>query len=183
MIKRGAIWFTRQAMIAAILAVLLYGSAVVASGVGGGGLVSRVLGTTTNDAASAGYVGELIEGVRAQASAVGVGGAGVDITSVTLTAGDWDVGANVAFLGAPVGGTRFAIGVGTTSAAVPATAAQGNTTHGTSVAPTASAESSLAIVPFRVSLAATTTYYLTAVANFSSGSTTAAGRLSARRVR
>lgn len=54
-----------------------------------------VIGTTVNIDADAGYVGEFISANPASPVAVGSSTAYVNITAITLTAGDWDVTANV----------------------------------------------------------------------------------------
>ncbi len=57
---------------------------------------SGIAGTPTNDNASAGIVGEFINSTIATASAVAlVSGTPKTITSITLTAGDWDVWGSV----------------------------------------------------------------------------------------
>jgi len=55
-------------------------------------------GTTTNDNASAGNVGQYItSSVASPGTSVGTTGSTVNITSILLTAGDWDVHGNVCF--------------------------------------------------------------------------------------
>lgn len=61
------------------------------------GVQGQFPGTTTNDNASAGNVGEYIFSEIASGSAVALTTATIaDITSITLTPGDWDVWANFA---------------------------------------------------------------------------------------
>jgi len=57
-----------------------------------------ILGTTTNNNASAGYVGEFVSSEVLIGSAVSISAnTATDLTSISLTAGDWDVWANVGF--------------------------------------------------------------------------------------
>lgn len=50
-------------------------------------------GTSTNDNAAAGFVGEYFESFVARSSAVNCNSAStVDVASISLTAGDWDIG-------------------------------------------------------------------------------------------
>lgn len=59
---------------------------------------SGVIGTTTNDSAAAGSVGEVISSTVLFASAVSLTtGVGANLTSISLTAGDWDVWGSASF--------------------------------------------------------------------------------------
>lgn len=55
-------------------------------------------GTTANDSASAGYIGEYIESNVTSDTSTPASGAFGDATTITLTAGDWDVSGCVWFL-------------------------------------------------------------------------------------
>lgn len=58
---------------------------------------SGIIGTTTNNTAAAGSVGEMISSFVAVGSAVGLtSGVSANVTSISLTAGDWDVWGAVA---------------------------------------------------------------------------------------
>src|SRR5574337_1898836 len=77
-----------------------------------------ILGTTTNDDAAAGYIGEVISSNIAVGSAVSLSsGTIANITSISLTAGDWDV---YGWASSNVAGTttitQFAAGGSTTTA-------------------------------------------------------------------
>ncbi len=143
----------------------------------------QIPGTRTNDSASAGNCGEYISSTVLVGSAVSlVSGTATNITSISLTAGDWDVSGNIAFVGAA--GTTATTGVATI-----------NTTSGT--APTipgagaynrvvVSAVNSTIVLPTgstRISLASTTTVYLIGASAFSGGTSTAYGFIGARRAR
>ena len=142
-------------------------------------------GTATNDSASAGYIGEYISSSVAAASAVpAVLNTGVNITSISLTAGDWDAGGIVYYL--PDGSTAwdlFLASCSTTSATQASrdTGGQGilkvSSGFGTGIA------SSLQAPLTRLSLTGTTTVYLVGTISFSSGSPTMYGTIRARRVR
>jgi hypothetical protein len=55
-----------------------------------------IVGTTTNDNAGAGYVGEFVSSERLSSSFLTLTiGAVTNVTSITLTAGDWDVWGNI----------------------------------------------------------------------------------------
>jgi hypothetical protein len=134
-------------------------------------------GTTTNDNALAGQVGEVIQAV-ATATAI-TNGVVTQIASIALTAGDWDV-----------------FGLATLTAA--ASAVFVNCQAGPSSSPTAyatydavynnfttaaNALISFPLIENRVSLAAGSTVYLLVSAGFASGTATGQGRITARRRR
>jgi hypothetical protein len=139
-------------------------------------------GTTTNDAAAAGNVGEYLSAQRLSTAAVTVTTA-VDtvITSVSLTAGDWDVWASAGFTLSPnvTGSWKAWLAVGGTSA--PSVDQIGGNASGT-VSPNP-AQAILPITPMRVSIAATTAINLGATVTFSNGSVTGWGKIMARRRR
>lgn len=137
-----------------------------------------IQGTSTNSSAAAGYVGEFLTASRAAGSALSLGGSPGLMTSVSLTAGDWDVSGACVFV--PSGGTisQQVCYVGA-SATLPTAPSMGisamdvqNSAH-TDTQPTG---------PLRVSLATTTTYGLYSLGAFT-GAPTTYGIISARRVR
>lgn len=140
--------------------------------------------TNTNDNAAAGLVGELLSSTIASGSAVSlVSGTAKDVTSISLTAGDWDVWGNVAF---SVGGTTTMSAalawISTTSATIPTAPNNGayfqlNTTIATGQGPTVPAGR------MRLSLASTTTVYLSCLLTFGVSTAAAFGFIGARRVR
>lgn len=147
-------------------------------------------GTATNDSAAAGYIGELIS-----ASATGVGSLTTatmkNITSVTLTAGDWDLSANFS-VQASGSGSSFTGNTANELAISTTTASTAGTTVGydrlpwvwnATFAPTALFVYSCGISPVRVSITGSTTYYLNASVTFTSNSPFLNGSMSARRVR
>lgn len=143
-----------------------------------------ILGTATNDNAAAGYIGEYVSSNVPIGSAVSLTtGVAKTVTSISLTAGDWDVGGTVGFSeGATTTCTQQIAGISTTNNTLPtspgagAYAQQGGTgVNGTgAVMPTGTT---------RISLAATTTVYLIAQASFAASTDAAYGFLWARRAR
>lgn len=130
-----------------------------------------------NTAPSAGFLGEQL---RAAATGVACTNATPrNITSVSLTAGVWDVSINsyCIFTG---NCTAYKIGISATSATF--LAADGDSQNITGAVSAANAVFGCSVPSYRVTLTATTTYYLVAQANFSSGTGTADGRISATRV-
>lgn len=146
-------------------------------------------GTQTNDSASAGNVGELLSSTVVLGSAVSLTHATpADVTSLALTAGDWDVWSDIHFSGNSTTKVWYLVsGISATSATLP-------TAPGTFAANYVSADS-FAIFnigftqftanagPLRISLASTTTYYAVTQAGFSTSTMSAHGILRARRVR
>jgi hypothetical protein len=135
-----------------------------------------IVGTTTNNSASAGYVGEYISSQILFASATSLTTATAkNVTSISLTAGDWDVAGQVSIL-ASVATQAVSCGISTTSATLGDFSVYSNigatTTSFSAVMPTQ-----------RISISGTTTVYLVAVASFVSGTATACGFIGARRVR
>ena len=140
-------------------------------------------GTATNDNAAAGYIGEYISATVLSGSAVSLtGSTPTNVTSISLTAGDYDLEAVTAIsMTAISSGVAETTWISTTSATSPTIPNSGafnqqypNTVTGTLVMPTGR---------IRMSLATTTTVYLEAETFASAGVVGAYGFLSARRVR
>lgn len=139
-----------------------------------------IVGTTTNDNANAGSVGELLTNATTGTSLST--GVSANVTSVSLTAGDWDVTAQITSI--PAGGTTttfLAGGINTTTATLPA----GNTGASFQIPGSSTAGVTIAgfAGPFRVSLATTTTVFAVANVTFGGSTMTANGFIRARRVR
>jgi hypothetical protein len=77
-----------------------------------------LLGTTTNDDASAGQFGEVISSTILAASAVALTtGTAANVTSISLTAGDWDVRGDISWTTAGTTNvTRLVASISQTSA-------------------------------------------------------------------
>lgn len=143
-------------------------------------------GTTTNDSAGAGRVGEILSASVTSGSAVSlVTGTAKTVTSIDLTAGDWDASGVVCFTGNAATTARYSF-TGTS---------QTNNTLG---ALGSYAENFIALVGVavfslvdvcytlptqRYSNAATTTTYLIASLEFAVNTASAYGVIRARRVR
>lgn len=144
-----------------------------------------IIGTTTNNDASAGSVGELLTASRAAASATSLTTiTAKTITSVSLTAGDWDVWGIVDYVPAATTTTAYVQqGASQTDNALGAqdtfSACSGGNLSGT-VLGSLIAEN---IPTQRISLAGTTTVYLVGLAAFAISTLTAYGSIFARRRR
>jgi hypothetical protein len=143
-------------------------------------------GTNTNDSAAAGYVGEYTESSIAIGSAVSLtSGAASNVTSISLTAGDWDVSADVTY--SPAATTNFTLAwhsISNTSATQDSTtgAAYNIYRFPAGNVPVAGFNTA-GVGPVRKLLASTTTIYLVAQATFTVDTLAAFGILRARRVR
>lgn len=152
------------------------GSVTFASGSTGG-----LIGTTTNDNAAAGSVGEYVESVIAIGSATSLTTTVIkDITSISLTAGDWDVSGNVGILPASTM-TNITGWTNTTSATNPNSPNAGGYFQ-MQIAFGSGAGQVFPLGTRRYSLSAPATVYLTTQCTFAS-TATAYGAIRARRVR
>ena len=141
-----------------------------------------IVGTTTNNSVSAGGVGEYVSSEVASAGSVTMATTtAINITSISLTAGDWDI---------------YAIGKGNTSgnaviswvrSSISATSATYDDAHSfaneSSQASANIGAPAFGIPPKRYSFASTTTIYLTLQCAYTPGAIGGYGRLSARRIR
>lgn len=147
-----------------------------------GTLPGQVAGTATNDNALAGNIGEYISSTVTNGTAVPLtSGASADVTSISLTPGDWECYGRVSFVaGAGTIGTQFAGGISSTSLTLPNNAGSSFNLPITSPAGTGM------IVPLsttRFTLAVPTIIYLVALSVFSVSTMGGAGFIGARRVR
>jgi hypothetical protein len=139
-------------------------------------------GTATNDSAATGYIGEYVSSLVATGSAVALTASGTayNVTSISLTAGDWDVETNASYNMTGTTGTLKFAGVSTTSATF-----GGPETYALKLNTTTTTTNTDGLVSplVRVSLSATTTVYMVARHDFSAGTVSAFGSIRARRVR
>jgi len=145
---------------------------------------SQIAGTATNDNASAGNIGEYISSNIAIGSAVSlVSATSKTITSISLTAGDWDISAVLNCN--PAVGTTTSVAIGAISIVNNTLPTQGVATPLTVIcgASGASLGQAFPIGPGRQSLSATTTIYLIANVTFAVSTMTAYGFIAARRAR
>jgi hypothetical protein len=142
-----------------------------------------VVGTTTNNNANAGAVGEYVTAALASSSPITlVNSTFTNVVSISLTAGDWDVNGTVVLACNP------ATGMFSMQSYI-------STNSGANMGPPYPGQSSIIGTGLQVnaiqmptgtarfSLAATTTVYLGAYAAFNTGPATAYGTIRARRIR
>ena len=139
--------------------------------------------TQTNDNAPAGALGEVISSTVTSGSAVSLtSGAAKTITSIALTAGDWDIDAVICFLpNASTTMSSLSGGINTTTDTYPTAPAGGvvslNLTFTTGVG------QYLPLGTVRASLTGATTYYLVGLGVFGVSTLGGYGVLKARRAR
>ncbi len=143
---------------------------------------TNIVGTTTNNSATVGSVGEYIESVVGAASFPSTGAYG-DLTTIALTAGDWDVTA----IGLMSGGTttsNWSMGISVTSGNSSAGLVAGSNFADSIIPNTPGVANAFTSIPnYRMSLAAPATVYFKYRSSYSVGTPNLAGRISARRVR
>lgn len=152
---------------------------------GGGGIA--VQGTNASGNATAGDVGEVIQAILGSGSAIVLTSNSVsNVTSISLTAGDWDIQGQVAFSFA--GTTTYSQALSwlsTTSATIPAAdslSAPFSRVNVPSHAP-GSIDMPIPTGTGRISLGSTTTLYLSCRATFATAGLNAYGFIWARRAR
>lgn len=146
-------------------------------------------GTATNDNAGAGDVGEYLESVVAVGSAVPlVNATPKDITTLTLSPGDWEITASVNVLGS--GTTSFSGAIGSISPTLntldTTPLAFGIVTYGASPVVTPAATAGVLNMncgPVRKSLSVSTPFHLVGQGMFTLSTATAWGTIRARRLR
>lgn len=150
-----------------------------------GSRFSPLAGTQTNDNASAGNIGEYISASVVDGSAIVLTSTNIaNITSMALTAGDWDVSFILGLTGATATNLAWAYGtVGTTSGALNSTIGFYIGTGSLGTAFSGSQQIAIGSNNVRFSLAAPATVYLTTEAAFSGGACNAFGFIGARRAR
>ncbi len=140
-----------------------------------------IVGTTTNDLAVAGTVGEYFSSYIAVGSPQGMSnGVAMNVTSLVLTAGDWDVQGNVNLINTGSSVTATQCGLSSTSATLPV---DGSEVSSGILGTTVSETDGVTLPRKRFSLASQTTVYLVAKATFSIGTFGSYGGITARRVR
>jgi hypothetical protein len=149
--------------------------------------LSGIAGVTTNSNAAAGIVGEYISSTQAIGSPINVpSNVPSNATTISLTAGDWDVSGVVGAVGSGTL-TRLAGYVTLTSNSFPAQPNSGAIfdSPGMNIAApgTSSFVPNFATGTTRISLSSTTTVYLGGTAVFSGGAMGIFGFIGARRVR
>lgn len=141
-------------------------------------------GEPTTGSATAGNVGEFISSTVLVGAAVSLtNGTATNITSISLTAGDWDVCGNAIFL--PAGTTTvnsIAAWTSTTSATFPTAPNNGALTK-IQASLSTGLDQALTVGSQRISISGTTTVFLSVFPGFAVSTMTGYGFLRARRVR
>lgn len=143
-----------------------------------------IVGTTTNNNANAGSIGEFVN--SAVTAVAATSGVSLNVTSISLTAGDWEVDGLVATL--PAAGTTTSLvqgGISTTSATFQSLTGApivSNAFLHSSAIP-AGVQYNNSAPNTRISIAATTTVYLVASITFAASTMQVGGQIRARRVR
>ena len=134
-----------------------------------------ISGTTAANNAGAGYVGEVISN-SATAQAISNGGT-INVTSINLTAGDWDVfGVVNTTVGASTLTQTLLVGTNTTTVTLPSFyAGASNSAAGYSIGVTSPT--------VRINVSSTTTVYLVAIAGYTISTLSLNGSIYARRMR
>lgn len=139
-----------------------------------------IVGTTTNDNAASGYVGEVISSTVLFGSAISLSNnTNADLTSISLTAGDWDVNGNLSFTSSSNTITGAFGWISLSSATKP----DGFNINGLAPAGALLSNVNFSVPFFRVSTNSTVTVYISGYATFASGSATLCGQILARRRR
>ena len=148
-----------------------------------------IVGTTTNDSAAAGNLGEVIYSEVVFGSGVSLTtNVAKTVTSISLTAGDWDIYGNIIFF--PSGThtasvTRLSGGISLSTNTMPTLSDPTLSAGSVVISATVPGDALIYvnICPCRQSLSGNTTVYLIALATFTVNTLTAGGFITARRAR
>lgn len=141
----------------------------------------NIVGVSTNTAASAGSVGEVLASSGTTATLTTA--TGTQAATLSLTAGDWDVSGQAMLNTA--GGTNvtdFYVSISATSASIAAPVANSIATH-ERVPSSADHTVTLSVIPVQILLSSTTSYYLNVRADFTGTAPSATYVFRARRMR
>lgn len=142
----------------------------------------QLQGTATNDSAAAGNVGEELISSIALASGLSLSnGVAVNVTTLTLTPGEWDVDGTV-YLSTSGTTGRISAGISQTSATF-TTASNGTQNLDDRSSGDTASYNCLRPGPYSQKVSVNTTIYLVTVVTFGAITVTAFGTLRARRVR
>lgn len=161
-----------------VTSVTCYGSAITTTGTCT--TTGATPGVATNTAASAGKVGQVL---TANASAVSLStGNAATVTSVPLTAGDWDVSCQFVFTGgASTTVTRILGSISTVNNTLNSTIGQRGDVVPNGATVYANGNPSINVGPIQALLSGTTTYYCVAQSEFGTSTTTVSAIIFARR--
>lgn len=143
-----------------------------------------IVGSTTNDNAASGNVGQFVSGSAGPVTLSGGSGSYNAITSISLGSGDWDVEGMIVFRSGASTSTTYS-GPNTSYIGTQSNASDGSVGVNLQYAEGVSSSWSFgSTVPRqRLSLSSTTTVYLVAQATYSGSNPQAWGSISARRAR
>lgn len=142
---------------------------------------SGIAGTTTTTAAAAGIIGESISATIAVGSAVTFTTAtAMNVATITLTAGDWDVEGNVNYSETSSTVSSRTASIGTTSATL---ATDGSEVECGVQSTLVTEKNSITLPRKIIRVSSSTPVYLVAQCTFSAGTAVCYGTISARRVR
>lgn len=132
------------------------------------GTGGQLIGTGTNDSASAGNIGQRLDASAALSSISASTGTAGNIVSQSVPAGDWEISGTAFWL--PAASTvisTYQISIGTVSATLAtAMGVRADIAFPATYVPTANDYFTQVILPFQVSLAVATTYYFVYKATF-----------------
>jgi len=147
--------------------------------------VATSAGVVDGSAAAAGTLGEFVGSKIAIGAAVGLTTATpANVTSISLTAGDWDVRGLVNYTAAAAtvaAGSLWVAGINTTTATIPVDGTEAQI--GAFAITTTAFKTGSGLVEVHINVTTMTTIYLVAEATFSAGTVAAYGSIAARRVR
>lgn len=140
---------------------------------------TNVKGTADNGTGPTGYFGEQLSATNTGGTSL-TNGNSVNITSVSITAGDWDVWGFCSMTGTAAVASLEVCGIGTTNTSL-GTLYDGS--RGIQMEGLASQDLVVPVGPLVLNLNSTTTYYLNARADFSGGTVSGGGKIWVRRRR
>ena len=153
---------------------------------GGTQILKGIAGTTTNNNAATGVVGEYLASTVNNTTVSLTTNTAANVTSLSLTAGDWDVQGNLHLsTGATTNMLYWYSTISTTSGSLATGSVAASNVASPTAAGTVFGENSFTLLSpvVRISLSATTTVYLVTQAGFTISTLTAGGTLRARRIR
>lgn len=146
---------------------------------------TAIVGTTTNDSAAAGIVGESITAEVTSFTNTPASNAFGDLASIALTPGDWDLTMTIEYFNNGATWTATDSGISDTSGNSATNLVRGRSRFQTGWASSSTAitQVTYSIASLRISTTSSNTYYLKYKATFSAGTPQAIGIITARRVR
>lgn len=142
-------------------------------------------GTATNDNPAAGYIGEVMEAQVTSFADLTTPNDYNNVTSLSLTAGDWMISGTVTMQlnGASTPAEAYGVVLDKSGGNMTGAVLGKTTIQADASGLAGTKQLSIAVKPFRVSIASTTTWYLKARMNRSSGTPQAIGHIFAVRIR